>query len=195
MAVDRRVVLRINRGTTGAFRSSRTNRGAQVLPHAGATVPPWLPGKSVRVSNLPACCALNPLACAAPCSCRHGACNGRSAWLPLGRACPSAWDRAEKGCVARISLLRARMQESDHRHYCVLRARRERLRRRAGKQRDELAPPHLPPKSHLLPEMPVEEARDFFECLPGLRRVHVTIVLRVRLPFKDLQHRFDTGLP
>src|SRR6266567_4643574 len=46
------------RGTTGAFRSSRTDRGAQVLPPAGATVPPWLLAKSARVSNLPACCAL-----------------------------------------------------------------------------------------------------------------------------------------
>ena len=49
--------------------------------------------------------------------------------------------------------------------------------------------------SYLLSKMPVEEARDFFECLPGLRRVHVTIILCVRLPFKDLQRRFDTGLP
>jgi hypothetical protein len=45
-------------GTAGAFRSSRTDRGAQVLPPAGATVPPWLPAKSAHVSNLPACCAL-----------------------------------------------------------------------------------------------------------------------------------------
>ena len=49
--------------------------------------------------------------------------------------------------------------------------------------------------SYLLSKMPVEEARDFFECLPGLRRVQVAIILRVRLSFKDLQHRFDTGLP
>src|SRR6516164_457030 len=48
------------RGTTGAFRSSHRGRGAQVLPPAGATVPPWLPAKSARVSNLPACCALGP---------------------------------------------------------------------------------------------------------------------------------------
>jgi hypothetical protein len=39
------------RGTTGAFRSSRTDRGAQVLPPAGATVPPWLPAKSAHASN------------------------------------------------------------------------------------------------------------------------------------------------
>jgi hypothetical protein len=32
----------------GAFRSSRADRGAQVLPPAGATVPPWLPAKSAR---------------------------------------------------------------------------------------------------------------------------------------------------
>src|SRR5262249_23701812 len=41
------------------------------------------------VSNLPACCALAPPA--AQCSCRREACTGRSAWLPLGRACLSAW--------------------------------------------------------------------------------------------------------
>src|SRR5215510_9021573 len=57
-----------DRGTAGAFRSSRTDRGAQVLPRAGATVRPWLLAKSARVSNLPACCALGPPACAAPCS-------------------------------------------------------------------------------------------------------------------------------
>jgi len=34
------------------------------------------------------------------------------------------------------------MQESDHRHYCVLRARRERLRRRRAAKADEVAPPH-----------------------------------------------------
>jgi hypothetical protein len=39
------------------------------LPLGRATAPPWLPAKSVRVSNLPACCALVPPACAAPCSC------------------------------------------------------------------------------------------------------------------------------
>src|SRR5215831_7514727 len=49
-----------DRGTAGAFRSSRTDRGAQVLPLGGATVPPWLPAKSARVSNLPACRALGP---------------------------------------------------------------------------------------------------------------------------------------
>ena len=78
----------------------------------------------------------------------------------------------------------------------LLRTRRERPTScRAAEHAEKFAPPHLPPMSYLLPEMPVEEARDFFECLPGLRRVHVTIVLRVRLPFKDLQYRFDTGLP
>jgi hypothetical protein len=54
------------RGTTGALRSSRTDRGAQVLPPAGATVPPWLPAKSAHVSNLPACCALGPPAAGVP---------------------------------------------------------------------------------------------------------------------------------
>src|SRR5262245_36983904 len=44
--------------TAGAFRSSRADSGPQVLPPARATVPPWLPAKSARVSNLLACCAL-----------------------------------------------------------------------------------------------------------------------------------------
>jgi hypothetical protein len=77
------------RGTTGAFRSRRADRGAQVLPPAGATVPPWLPAKSARVSNLPACCVLGPPACAAPCSCHREACSARSAWPHPGKACPS----------------------------------------------------------------------------------------------------------
>src|SRR6516164_6790423 len=82
-------VLRINRRTAGGLRSSRADRGAQVLPPAGATVPPWLPAKSAHVSNLPACCALGPPACAAPCSCHHEACSARSAWPHPGKACPS----------------------------------------------------------------------------------------------------------
>ena len=52
--------------------------GPQVLPPARATAPPWLPAKSARVSNLPACCALGPPACAAPCSCHHEPCSARS---------------------------------------------------------------------------------------------------------------------
>ena len=36
-------VLRINRRTAGGLRSSRADRGAQVLPPAGATVPPSIP--------------------------------------------------------------------------------------------------------------------------------------------------------
>jgi hypothetical protein len=67
----------------GGLRSSRADRGAQVLPPAGATVPPWLPAKSARVSNLPACCALGPPACAGPCSCHHEACSA-----PFGMAAP-----------------------------------------------------------------------------------------------------------
>src|SRR5262249_18967828 len=81
----------------GGLRSSRTDRGAQVLPPAGATVPPWLPAKSAHVSNLLACCALGPPACAAPCSCHHETCSARSAWLPLGRACLSAWIEHRSG--------------------------------------------------------------------------------------------------
>ena len=53
-------------------------------------VPPWLPAKSARVSSLLACCALGPPAFAALYSCRRELCTDRSAWLPLGRACPSA---------------------------------------------------------------------------------------------------------
>jgi hypothetical protein len=86
-----------DRGTAGAFRSRRADRGAQVLPPAGATVPPWLPAKSARVSNLPACCALGPPASAAQYSCRREPCTGRSAWLPLGRACRSAWIEHRSG--------------------------------------------------------------------------------------------------
>src|SRR5262249_37553756 len=63
--------------------------GAQVLPPARATVPPSLRENSSRASTLPACCALGPPACAAPCSCRHGACSARSAWPHPGKACPS----------------------------------------------------------------------------------------------------------
>jgi hypothetical protein len=66
------------RGTTGAFRSSRADSGAQVFPPARATVPPWLRESSSRVSSLPVCYALGPPACAAPCSCR------REAAAPIG---------------------------------------------------------------------------------------------------------------
>ena len=69
-----------DRGTAGGLRSSRADSGPQVLPPARVTVPPWPPAKSARVSNLLACCALGPPACAAPCSCHHEACSARSAW-------------------------------------------------------------------------------------------------------------------
>src|SRR5215831_20819620 len=72
----------------GGHRSSRTDRGAQVVPPADATVRPWPPANS-RVSNLRACCALGPPACAAPCSCHHEACSARSAWPHPGKACQS----------------------------------------------------------------------------------------------------------
>ena len=101
--------VRCSRGTTGAFRSSRTDRGAQVLPPAGATVPPWLPAKSARVSNLLACCALGPPASVARYSCRREPCTGRSAWLPLGRACLSAWiEHRSGGSVRHNQGLKAR---------------------------------------------------------------------------------------
>jgi hypothetical protein len=80
-----------------AFRSSRAESGPQVLPPVRATVPPWLPAKSARVCNLPACCALGPPACAGPCSCPREACSARSAWLLLGRACLSAWIEHRSG--------------------------------------------------------------------------------------------------
>jgi hypothetical protein len=85
------------RGTAGALRSSRAHSELRVLPSAGVTVPPWLPAKSARVSNLPACCALGPPACGAQYSCRREPCTGRSAWLPLGRACLSAWIERRSG--------------------------------------------------------------------------------------------------
>jgi len=84
-------VVRIRPRDRGGLRSSRADRGAQVLPLGGATVPPWLPAKSARVSNLPACCALGPPASAAPYSCRHEPCIARSAWPPRGMAGPFAW--------------------------------------------------------------------------------------------------------
>jgi hypothetical protein len=64
-------MARIRPGDRGAFRSSRADGGPQVLPPARATVPPWLPAKSARVSNLPACCAPGPPASAAQYSCRR----------------------------------------------------------------------------------------------------------------------------
>src|SRR5262249_22017594 len=79
------------------LRSSRTGRGAQLLPPAGGTVPPWLRESSSHVSSLLACCVLGPPACAAPCSCPQEACTARSAWLPLGRACLSAWIEHRSG--------------------------------------------------------------------------------------------------
>jgi hypothetical protein len=42
-----------DRGTAGAFRSSRADSGAQVLPPARATVPPSLRESSSRVSVCP----------------------------------------------------------------------------------------------------------------------------------------------
>src|SRR5262249_13067562 len=81
----------------------------------GATVPPWLPAKSARVSNLPACCALGPPACAAPYSCHHEACSARSAWPHPGKACPSAWiehrSGERQGAPARAQSVRALAQE------------------------------------------------------------------------------------
>src|SRR5215470_2468919 len=64
--------------------------GAQVFPPARATVLPSLRESSSRVSSLLACYALGPPASAAQYSCRREPCTGRSAWLPLGRACLSA---------------------------------------------------------------------------------------------------------
>jgi hypothetical protein len=64
------------------------------VPRAGATVPAWLPANSARVSNLPACCARGPPACAAPCSCHHETCSARSAWPhPHMQAHPRPVDR------------------------------------------------------------------------------------------------------
>jgi len=52
---------------------------------------------SSRASSLLACYALGPPASAAPYSCRREPCTGRSAWLPLGRACLSAWIEHRSG--------------------------------------------------------------------------------------------------
>jgi hypothetical protein len=68
--------------------------------------------------------------------------------LPFHKA--ALFDAFEKGCVAGISLLRTRMQESDHRHCRLLRAGRERPRSRAAEQRNELAPPHSITSSALI---------------------------------------------
>ena len=64
----------------GGLRSSRTARGAQVLPPAGATVPPWLRESSSRVSSLLACYALGPPT--AQYSCHRGPSAGLA--CPLG---------------------------------------------------------------------------------------------------------------
>jgi hypothetical protein len=68
------VAIKESPGRAGARSLGRKKRQ---LPPAGATVPPWLPAKSARVSNLLACCALGPPSCAAPCSCHH------EAWSPV----------------------------------------------------------------------------------------------------------------
>src|SRR5262249_10887050 len=49
---------------------------------------------------------------------------------------------AERGRHGSVRLSRLSIQESDHRHRRLLRARAERPRRRAAEQRDELAPFH-----------------------------------------------------
>src|SRR5262245_6281779 len=49
---------------------------------------------------------------------------------------------AKGGFVVRIPAGCVGVQITDHRHPRLLRPRRERPRRRAAKQRDELAPPH-----------------------------------------------------
>src|SRR5262249_26188443 len=95
--------------------------GAQVLPPARATVPPSLRESSSRASTLPACSALGPPASAAQYSCRREPCTGRSAWLPLGRACLSPWIEhrsgerrspypGPQGAPARAQWVRARAQ-------------------------------------------------------------------------------------
>jgi hypothetical protein len=92
----------------GGLISSRTDHGAQVLPPRGAIVPPSLLAKSARVSNLLACCALGPPACAAPCSCHHEACSAHSAWPHPGKACPSQGFKARPHALSRFALARKR---------------------------------------------------------------------------------------
>src|SRR5262245_55690950 len=98
--------------------------GAQVLPPARATVPPSLRESSSRASTLPACSALGLPASAAQYSCRREPCTGRSAWLPLGRACLSAWiehrsGEQPQGAPARAQSVRARAQEV-HRSFLTI---------------------------------------------------------------------------
>src|SRR4030095_17007710 len=47
----------------------------------------------------------------------------------------------------------------------------------------------------LFSEALVEEMGDLFECLLSLGGTCITVVLRVRLAFIDLQHRVYTSLP
>ena len=51
---------------------------------------------------------------------------------------------AKRSTLARGVLRRATVDETNHRQRRLLRARRERPRGRAAKQRDEVAPPHGP---------------------------------------------------
>src|SRR6516225_5867186 len=48
----------------------------------------------------------------------------------------------ERGNEVRVPVRRDAVEEADHRHRWLLRARRERPRRRAAEKRDELAAPH-----------------------------------------------------
>src|SRR5262249_9115687 len=48
----------------------------------------------------------------------------------------------ERGCMARGAIERPTADKADHGHRWLLRARGERIRRRAAEKRDELAPSH-----------------------------------------------------
>ena len=78
--------------------------------------------------------------------------------LPRG-ADAVLWEDLNFGLVARkrrqlcrVSLCRCRSEKADDRHRAVLRARRERPRGRAAKQRDELTAFHCPVSPVLLTE-------------------------------------------
>jgi hypothetical protein len=77
-----------------------------VKPDAGIRDgPPWLPAKSARVSNLPACCALGPPVCAAPCSCHSVLLQMAQVWQRL------ADERADSTGLQPIQAERPVMQQ------------------------------------------------------------------------------------
>src|SRR5262249_40127457 len=112
---------------------------------------------------LPACSALGPPASAAQYSCRREPCTGRSAWLPLGRACLSAWIEHRSG-----------EQRSPYPGPQAAPARAQPVRARAqALHRSSLT---TPPPSLLPPRLPLASARYLVardHRLSALRHVHL----------------------